>query len=160
MSSWHKGGFHTGQGYIKGVSNTSESLQGTFLSINSSQETTARDAGIFWSLYQLSGVLGNIAVYFLFRGVSIISTEVRLQVAITFSLLCVTGLLVALAFRPTPWHSTNSRGGKMNPLTSLLSCLRLLRTRDMLVLSTSFLYTGLVISYWAGVLPSCIAFSR
>ena len=136
--------------------------QGTFLSINSSQETTARDAGIFWSLYQLSGVLGNIAVYFLFLGVSIISTEVRLKAAATFTLLCVTGLLVALALRPTPWHSTNTTtsGGKMNPLTSLLSCLRLLRTRDLLLLSTSFLYTGLQISFWAGVLPSSIAFTR
>ena len=133
--------------------------QGTFLSINSSQETTARDAGIFWSLYQLSGVLGNIAVYFLFLGVTIISTEVRIKTAATFTLVCVTGLLVALAFRPTPWH-TNTRGSNMNPLTSLLSCMRLLRTRDLLILSTSFLYTGLQISFWAGVLPSSIAFTR
>ena len=135
--------------------------QGTFLSINSSQETTARDAGIFWSLYQLSGVLGNIAVYFLFLGVSIISTEVRIKAAATFTLLCVTGLVVALAFRPTPWHTaTKTRVRNMNPLTSLLSCLRLLRTRDLLILSISFLYTGLQISFWAGVLPSSIAFTR
>ena len=135
--------------------------QGTFLSINSSQETTARDAGIFWSLYQLSGVLGNIAVYFLFLGISIISTEVRIKAAATFTLLCVTGLVVALAFRPTPWHTvTKTRGRNMNPLNSLLSCLRLLRTRDLLILSISFLYTGLQISFWAGVLPSSIAFTR
>ena len=137
--------------------------QGTFLSINSSQETSARDAGIFWSLYQLSGVLGNIAVYFLFLGVSIISTEVRIKAAATFTLLCVAGLLVALAFRPTPWHTaaaSKTGGSHMNPLTSLTSCLRLLGTRDLLVLSVSFLYTGLEISFWAGVLPSSVAFTR
>ena len=43
--------------------------QGTFLSINSSSECAGRDAGIFWTLYQLSGVVGNIAVFFLFQGI-------------------------------------------------------------------------------------------
>ena len=42
--------------------------QGTFLSINSSSVSAGRDAGIFWTLYQLSGVVGNIAVFFLFQG--------------------------------------------------------------------------------------------
>ena len=42
--------------------------QGNFLSINTSPGRSARDSGIFWSLYQLSGVVGNIAVYFLFQG--------------------------------------------------------------------------------------------
>lgn len=41
--------------------------QGNFLSINTSASSSARDAGLFWALYQLSGVLGNLAVYLLFR---------------------------------------------------------------------------------------------
>ena len=133
--------------------------QGNFLSINSSQETAARDAGIFWSLYQLSGVLGNIAVYFLFLGSSIISTEVRMKAAGTFTCLCVAGLVVALGLRPTPWHQPKS-SVRSNPVRSLLSCLRLLGTKDILLLSSTFLYSGLQISYWAGVLPSAISFSE
>ena len=133
--------------------------QGNFLSINSSQSTAARDAGIFWSLYQLSGVLGNIAVYFLFLGVTFIRTDIRIKTAATFTCLCLTGLVIALGFRPTPWHRANTTG-RTNPLTSLTACLRLLVTRDIFLLSGSFLYSGLEISYWAGVLPSSISFTQ
>ena len=134
--------------------------QGNFLSINSSQQTAARDAGIFWSLYQLSGVLGNLAVYFLFLGVSVIKTDVRIKTAATFTCLCLTGLLVALlGFRPTPWHRRKTEA-RSNPLTSLASCIRLLGTRDILLLSSAFLYSGLEISYWAGVFPSAISFTQ
>ena len=41
----------------------------------------------------------------------------------------------------------------------MTSCLRLLKTERMLRLSLAFLYTGLEISYWAGVLPSSVSFT-
>ena len=43
---------------------------------------------------------------------------------------------------------------------SLVSCVRLLGSGPMLRLSLAFLYTGLEISYWAGVLPACVSFTR
>ena len=42
---------------------------------------------------------------------------------------------------------------------SLVQCLKLLFTRDMMLLSLTFLYSGLEISYWAGVLPSSVSFT-
>ena len=130
---------------------------------------------MFWSLYQCSGVLGNLAVFLLFQvrwllsellliflaqGTDIIRTEVRLQTAATFTGLCVLGLLVILVFRPTPWHHGDPGTGVSNPLRSVTSCLRLLGTGPMLKLSLTFLYTGLEISFWAGVLPSSVSFTR
>ena len=41
--------------------------QGKFLSINTSDSSSGRDSALFWSLYQTSGVLGNIAVLYLFK---------------------------------------------------------------------------------------------
>ena len=41
--------------------------QGKFISINTSASSSGRDAGVFWSLYQCSGVLGNLAVFLLFQ---------------------------------------------------------------------------------------------
>ena len=43
---------------------------------------------------------------------------------------------------------------------SLTSCLKLLTTGSMMKLSLTFLYSGLGVSYWAGVLPSCISFMQ
>ena len=48
---------------------------------------------------------------------------------------------------------------QMSP-RSLVSCVRLLGSGPMLRLSLAFLYTGLEISYWAGVLPACVSFTR
>ena len=106
--------------------------QGNFLSINTSPGRSARDSGIFWSLYQLSGVLGNIAVYFLFQGkvmpkhpnpiilfptvgVTIIEDDVRIKTAATFTALCLLGQVITLMFRPTPWFQPSTHN-LTNPL--------------------------------------------
>ena len=94
------------------------------------------------------------------QGTDIIRTEVRLQTAATFTGLCVLGLVVILMFRPTPWHQEDTGASVSNPLRSVTSCLRLLGTGPMLKLSLTFLYTGLEISFWAGVLPSSVSFTR
>ena len=46
--------------------------QGKFLAINSEPHTVGRNAGIFWILYQMSGVLGSTFVLVLFRNVDVI----------------------------------------------------------------------------------------
>ena len=83
----------------------------------------------------------------------------RLRTAATFTALCVLGLAVILAFRPTPWHQP-ATSAVSSPARSLVSCVRLLGSGPMLRLSLAFLYTGLEISYWAGVLPACVSFTR
>jgi len=133
--------------------------QGTFLSINSSPDSAARDSGIFWTLYQLSGVVGNLAVYILFKGVTIIETDVRLQTAGILTGICILGVLITLAYQPTPWHHSDKKS-LSNPVRSLLSCLQLLTTGSVMKLSIAFLYSGLEVSFWAGVLPSCISFTQ
>lgn len=45
-------------------------------------------------------------------------------------------------------------------LRSLLSCLQLLTTGSVMKLSLAFLYSGLEVSFWAGVLPSSISFTQ
>ena len=42
----------------------------------------------------------------------------------------------------------------------MTSCLKLVTTSSMMKLSLAFLYSGLEVSYWAGVLPSCISFTQ
>ena len=52
--------------------NIQSRCQGKFLSINSDPHTVGRNAGLFWVLYQMSGVLGSTFVLMLFRDVDAI----------------------------------------------------------------------------------------
>ena len=56
----------------KKIWNKVSGLQGKFLSINSEPHTVGRNAGLFWVLYQMSGVLGSTFVLLLFRKVEVI----------------------------------------------------------------------------------------
>jgi len=133
--------------------------QGTFLAINSDQATVGRNASIFWALYQMSGVTGNIAVFLLFQGVEVIEKGTRISTGAALTAMCFTGQVLTLFLRPTPWEEQKEKK-KINPFQSFLSCLKLLRTSDMMKLSFSFLYSGFETSFWAGVLPSCIGFTQ
>jgi len=133
--------------------------QGNFLAINSDPSTVGRNASIFWALYQMSGVTGNIAVYLLFQGVQVIEKDTRISTGAALTAMCFTGQVLTLFLRPTPWENQKEKK-KINPLQSFMSCLRLLRTPDIMKLSLSFLYSGFETSFWAGVFPSCIGFTQ
>jgi len=133
--------------------------QGNFLAINSDPKTVGRNASIFWALYQMSGVTGNIAVYLLFQGVQVIEKDTRIRTGAALTAMCFTGQLLTLFLRPTPWENQKEKK-KSNPVQSFMSCLKLLGTPDMLKLSLSFLYSGFETSFWAGVFPSCIGFTQ
>jgi len=133
--------------------------QGNFLATNSDPETVGRNASIFWALYQMSGVTGNIAVYLLFQGVQVIEKDTRISTGAALTAMCFTGQVLTLFLRPTPWENQKEKK-KPNPIQSFQSCLKLLGTSDMLKLSLSFLYSGFETSFWAGVFPSCIGFTQ
>lgn len=133
--------------------------QGNFLAINSDPKTVGRNASIFWALYQMSGVTGNIAVYLLFQGVQVIEKDTRISTGAALTAMCFTGQVLTLFLRPTPWENEKEKK-KTNPIQSFMSCLRLLSTPDIMKLSLSFLYSGFETSFWAGVLPSCIGFTQ
>jgi hypothetical protein len=38
-------------------------LVGSYLTMNSTKETRGQNAGVFWAIFQLSGIIGNVAVF-------------------------------------------------------------------------------------------------
>ena len=44
-------------------------------------------------------------------------------------------------------------------MQGVISCLRLLTTSNLLLLSFVFLYSGLETSFWAGAFPSSVSFT-
>ena len=88
--------------------------------------------------------------------------------------MCLGGQLLVLFLRPTPWaekgtgsswwtssgwHLFLTPGRISSPLQGVISCLRLLTTSNLLLLSFVFLFSGLETSFWAGAFPSSVSFT-
>jgi len=133
--------------------------QGNFLSLNSDDDTISRNSGIVWAMLQCSIFIGNIFVYFMFAGEQFISTSVRTTVGIVLLSITGAGVLVMLLLRPTPWV-TDIITRNESPTEALRNSGRLFITKDMLMLSVTFLYTGLQLSIWSGVYPTCVGYTH
>ena len=75
-------------------------------------------------------------------------------------LLSVTalGVVLLLALRPTVW-AADDRTATVSPATALANSGRLFATRNMLLLSLTFFYTGLQLSIWSAVYGTSIGFT-
>jgi len=133
--------------------------QGNFLSLNSDDDTISRNSGIVWAMLQSSIFIGNIFAYFMFTGEEFISTSVRTTVGVVLLSITAAGVLTMLLLRPTPW-ARDTIASNESPAAALRSSWKLFMTKDMLMLSVTFLYTGLQLSIWSGVYPTCVGFTN
>ena len=131
--------------------------QGNFISVNSDKATICRNSGIVWAMFQTSTFLGNVFTYCMFNGEEFISSSVRTTVVVVLLSMTSAGTILALLLRPTPWANTQSYNE--SSALALHDSVILFFTKDMLLLSITFFYTGLQLSLWGGVFPSCIGFT-
>ena len=129
--------------------------QGNFLTLNSDPNTMSRNSGVFWAMLQMSLLIGNTFVFFTFQGKEDIDKTTRTTVVLVLLSLCVAGSLTFLLLRPTPW-ATDSAVTE-GPIKIIRSSFNLFRTKQMLLLSVTFFYTGLLLSFWSGVYGPSIA---
>ena len=117
--------------------------------------TISRNSGIFWAMLQLSMFLGNLFVYFQFQGQTHIQESTR---QLVFSVLIAVAILgvVFLATLKNTKHfevATTVQSDvkeEDQPKESMTegvvrefkSAIKLFTTRDMMLLSLTFLYTG------------------
>lgn len=128
--------------------------QGSYLSKCSDPNTISRNSGIFWAMLQMSMFLGNLFVFFQFQGQTQIQEGTR---QLVFSVLTGVGCLglVFLATLKNTKHfeelATNSDSDTEDQpeisrmqgvINEFKSAIQLFTTRDMLLLSLTFLYTG------------------
>ncbi|EDV28265.1 uncharacterized protein TRIADDRAFT_63683 [Trichoplax adhaerens] len=161
--------------------------QGNFLTINSDPDTIARNSGIFWALLQFSLLFGNLYVFLQLEGVSIISDEYRYIIYSVLTVVCVIGTLGLLTLRKPKvsvnnacyplqttvdqcdsylkvhdnLHIINSKNAsEEGPWQAFMRSIHLLTTKEMLLLSAVFAYTGLELTFFSGVYPTCIGNAR
>jgi MFS family permease len=145
---------------------------GVFITQNSTKKTYGQNTGIFWSIFQLCSIVGNLATYLVFSHLS--STSLLFA---GFTVTGVLGTLMLLLTRKPENEATNqtaAAGGAHGSLGGILSegsgasqqqrrrpgcgervrafcadigsVLRLMRTRNMALLMPMYFFSGLELS--------------
>lgn len=129
--------------------------QGGYLAKNSDDQTTGRNAAIFWSMLQSSILFGNIFVYFAFSNQTQISDETRYIVYGVLTGVCALGALCMLLLRDQS-RTLVVTEGHVSAWGQFVAAIRLAKTRDMLLLAFAFLFTGQLLSFFTGVFGTAI----
>lgn len=151
---------------------------GQYLTENSDSENMSRNAGIFWAIFQSSLFIGNLFVFFMFEDEEI-KKSTRETVFYVLIGLAVFGTLILATLRKSPQRlSLGEAEGvssadkefqipepvKERPLLAAWYALRdafaLFLTPRMILLSFTFIYTGLELTFFSGVYSSCIGFTK
>ena len=122
--------------------------QGTFLARCSDSSNISRNSGIFWALLQCSMFFGNLFVYYQFQNKEHIDEQTRILVIAVLTALAVLGVVFLATLRYVPDNSRmdtelqQTQSSWDRSKIALVSAGRLFLTKDMLLLSMAFLYTG------------------
>lgn len=124
--------------------------QGNYLSKCSDPSTISRHSGIFWAMFQMSLFLGNTFVYFVFQGKEKIDEDTRLLVFSVLIGVAILGIIFLLFLRSAKVPDTISAiEGEdkeieivLSPLETFKNAVRFFFTKDMVLLSVCFFYTG------------------
>ncbi|XP_071961166.1 UNC93-like protein MFSD11 [Antedon mediterranea] len=137
--------------------------QGNYLTINSNSDTMARNSGIFWALLQCSLFFGNIFIYFEWQGKETIEDSTRVTVYTVLTVLAAIGVALFLLLRdkrPEDTDNLLSVNSSVNrvekPWNALVRSFQLFCTKELLLLSVCFFYTGVEMTFFSGVYGTCI----
>jgi len=140
--------------------------QGTYLSKCSDSSTIQRNSGVFWAMFQMSLFLGNTFVFFVFQGKEHIDHETRTLVFCVLIAVSILGIIFLACLRPATIPDTVSACDddkelaiELGPMDALKNAVSFFFTKDMLLLSVCFFYTGLELSFFSGVYSPSVGFT-
>jgi len=152
--------------------------QGNFLTINSTKETMARNSGLFWAIQQTSFLIGNLYVFFAWKGVEVITGAQRVPLFIGFTVVCAIGSLGLLFLIPAKQSSIDIEGEEeedgddvalisagnesaySGAYRAFVESVQLFKTREMALLGVTFFYTGLELTFYSGVYSTSVAATK
>uniref|UniRef100_A0A8C2DTH9 Major facilitator superfamily domain containing 11 n=1 Tax=Cyprinus carpio TaxID=7962 RepID=A0A8C2DTH9_CYPCA len=129
--------------------------QGNLLTINSKDSTIGRNSGIFWALMQFRYIL------LVLKNVVLVSDKDRQTVFITLTVISLVGnFLFFLIQRPDPEPAPSDASESPLPAdisdSSSVKSIQLAMTKEMLLLSIPFAYSGLELTFYSGVYGTCL----
>jgi len=129
-------------------------------------------------MFESSLFVGNTFIYFTFDGAEYISDSTRVVVFSCLTAVSFLGLLTLFLIRPLPTTSQESENesdaaqlvgdavqevteskwkkASESAKTAFLNAIRILKTEEVLLQIVVWAYNGLEITFWSGILPTCI----
>ncbi|NXF60106.1 MFS11 protein, partial [Ciccaba nigrolineata] len=163
--------FYTASVFIGIAAAVLWTAQGNCLTVNSDENTIGRNSGVFWALLQSSLFFGNLYIYFAWQGKTHISESDRRTVFIALTVISLVGTVLFFLIRkqedtktPGEENSANEILGDsssaQNKMTRAVAAfkksIKLSFTKEILLLSVTTAYTGLVLTFFSGVYGTCI----
>ncbi|NXS35863.1 MFS11 protein, partial [Pomatostomus ruficeps] len=145
--------------------------QGNCLTVNSDENTIGRNSGVFWALLQFSLFFGNLYIYLAWQGKTHISESDRRTVFIALTVISLVGTVLFFLIRKQEdtkapgdddstdeilGESSSARNKMMRAVAAFKKSITLSFTKEMLLLSVTTAYTGLVLTFFSGVYGTCI----
>ncbi|XP_025208873.1 UNC93-like protein MFSD11 isoform X2 [Melanaphis sacchari] len=136
--------------------------QGTYLTLNSDPSTMSRNTGIFWTISNISMLLGNAFVSYALRDKSDFDDSTRTFIYIVLIIVSAFGTLLFLFLRsPVNQEGTlNERVEIISFTQEIKNTMSLFLTKDMRLLNITFFFTGLSLSFYSSVYSSSIGFTK
>merc|ERR1719270_1693002 len=125
---------------------------GTFLANNSDLRTVNRNSGVFWAIHQSSIFIGSYFAYHLIRTSEYIEHGARSELAYVLIFLSLAGTFLMIFLRRMPWIQQR----KLCFKDGIRNTFRLMRSKQMGLLSMTMFYTGLHQVIWNGVHTTCV----
>ncbi|KAI1718617.1 ion channel regulatory protein UNC-93 domain-containing protein [Ditylenchus destructor] len=130
--------------------------QGKYLSLNSTEHTAGKNSGLFWALYQTCLIGGGIFLFVVFNASADMSDASIYVIYSVFTGVTVIGAVILACLRVPASHEKSAEN-RLSHLEVMKSTLYLLTTKRMWLLTISFVYIGITLSFWSGIYPTCVA---
>lgn len=136
--------------------------QGTYLTLNSDSSTMSRNTGIFWTISNISMLLGNAFVFYALQDKNDFDVSTRRFIYTVLIATSVFGTLLFLFLRSpvNPEGTVNERVETISFIQQIKNTKSLFLTKDMRLLNVTFFFTGLHLSFYAGIYSSSIGFTE
>ncbi|GAU91449.1 hypothetical protein RvY_03699-2 [Ramazzottius varieornatus] len=146
---------------------------GHFLTENSTEKTIGRNTGIHWAIFQSGPIILNLYYFFLTRGISHITTELRYALFAVIIPSSVLGFLT-LSMLQHPW-SHELFFTQQIPSDSLTPCeitktriakkalyqeLKMTLSKDMFLLAPLFIHMGVSLTLFISVYGTALGYSE
>ncbi|XP_075212852.1 UNC93-like protein MFSD11 [Lycorma delicatula] len=146
-------------GFAGGILWTAE---GNYIVCNSSSETISQNVSIFWAFLQSSSLIGNLYTYYKFEGKTRIDGPTRRNVLYVLGGLAGVSVIMFLFLRPIRKLQLNSESAiqaKDGPIQAFKKTWSMFLSKNMLILSITFIYTGLQHAFIYAVYSPTLGFT-
>ncbi|KAI1707984.1 ion channel regulatory protein UNC-93 domain-containing protein [Ditylenchus destructor] len=135
--------------------------QGKYLTLNSTEGTASKNSGVFWAISQACIIAGGVFLFVVLRGKDTYdNTTIRVLYGV-FTVVTVCGTVILALLRMPLANATSDsemleEDIPLNFKQALVSTIKLVATKRVLVMVMVFAYTGVELAFWSSIYANTI----